>query len=71
MNQYPLEVFGVIGPMMSMPYIEKGHGGAMTYSSCHNDFPLRLGGLPKIKNGVATDLFCTGVIGHPRYIFLN
>ena len=25
----------------------------------------------KNKNGVATDLFCTGVIGHPRYMFLN
>ena len=23
------------------------------------------------ENGVATDLFCTGVIGHPGYIFLN
>ena len=22
-------------------------------------------------NGVATDLFCTGVIGHPGYMFLN
>ena len=22
-------------------------------------------------NGVATDLFCTGVIGHPEYMFLN
>ena len=25
----------------------------------------------KIKNGVAIDLFCTGVIGHPRCMFLN
>ena len=25
----------------------------------------------KYKNGVATDLFCTGVIGHPGYMFLN
>ena len=25
----------------------------------------------KNKNGVATDLFCTGVIGHPGYMFLN
>ena len=25
----------------------------------------------KSKNGVATDLFCTGVIGHPRQVFLN
>ena len=23
------------------------------------------------KNGVATDLFCTGVIGHPGHVFLN
>ena len=23
------------------------------------------------KNGVATDIFCTGVIGHPGYMFLN
>ena len=22
-------------------------------------------------NGVTPDLFCTGVIGHPRYVFLN
>ena len=22
-------------------------------------------------NGVATDLFCTGVIGYPEYMFLN
>ena len=25
----------------------------------------------KNKNGVATDLFCTGVIGHPGHMFLN
>ena len=25
----------------------------------------------KNKNGVATDFFCTGVIGHSGYIFLN
>ena len=25
----------------------------------------------KHKNGVATDLFCTGVIGHPGSMFLN
>ena len=25
----------------------------------------------KLKNGVATDLFCTGVIGHPGHMFLN
>ena len=25
----------------------------------------------KIKNGVVTDLFCTGVIGHPGHMFLN
>ena len=24
---------------------------------------------PKHKNGVTTDLFCTGVIGHPGCIF--
>ena len=23
------------------------------------------------SNGVATDLFCTGVIGHPGHMFLN
>ena len=27
--------------------------------------------LTKIKNGVAIDLFCTGVIGHLEYMFLN
>ena len=26
---------------------------------------------PKNKNGVAIDLFCTGVIGHPECMFLN
>ena len=25
----------------------------------------------KHKNGVATDLFCTDVIGHPGHMFLN
>ena len=25
----------------------------------------------KYKNGVAIDLFCTGVIGHPGHMFLN
>ena len=29
-----------------------------------NGFPLRLE-RPQNNNGVATDLFCTGVIGHP------
>ena len=38
--------------------------------SCHNGFPLDLGD-HKNKNGVATDLFCTGVIGHPIGMFLN
>ena len=36
---------------------------------CHNGFPPRLG-RPR-KYGVATDLFCTGVIGHPGHMFLN
>ena len=26
---------------------------------------------PQKLNGVATDLFCTGVIGHPGHMFLN
>ena len=38
--------------------------------SCHNGFPPRLGG-PQKQNGVAIDLFCTGVIGHPECMFLN
>ena len=25
----------------------------------------------KNENGVATDLFCMGMIGHPRHMFLN
>ena len=25
----------------------------------------------KNKNGVATNIFCTGVIGHPGHMFLN
>ena len=37
---------------------------------CHNGFPLDLDD-HKHKNGVATDLFCTGVIGHPGHVFLN
>ena len=39
-------------------------------TSCHNGFPPRLG-RPQKLNGVATDLLCTGVIGHPRHMFLN
>ena len=38
--------------------------------SCHNGFPLDLED-HKHKNGVATNIFCTGVIGHPDYVFLN
>ena len=38
--------------------------------NCHNGFPLDLDD-HKNKNGVATDLFCTGVIGHPGSMFLN
>ena len=37
---------------------------------CHNGFPLDWNDL-KNKNGVATNLFCTSVIGHPRDMFLN
>ena len=37
---------------------------------CHNSFPLDLDD-HKNQNGVATDLFCTGVIGHPGLMFLN
>ena len=37
---------------------------------CHNGFPLDLDD-HKNKNGVATDLFYTGVIGHLGYMFLN
>ena len=40
------------------------------FFDCHNGFPLDLGDY-KNKNGVATDLFCTGVIGHPGQMFLN
>ena len=36
---------------------------------CHNGFPPRLGRPQKYE--VATDLFCTGVIGHPGHVFLN
>ena len=35
-----------------------------------NFIGIRANGFSKI-NGVATDLFCTGVIGHPGYMFLN
>ena len=36
----------------------------------YNGFPLDLED-HKNKNEVATDLFCTGVIGHPGHMFLN
>ena len=42
---------------------------ASKYGGCHNGFPPRLG-RPQ-KYGVATDLFCTGVIGHPGHMFLD
>ena len=42
MNRCPFEAFEIIGLMMSMPHIEKGHGGAITYSYCHNGFLLDL-----------------------------
>ena len=42
----------------------------MMHTKCHNGFSLDLDDL-KNKSGVATDLFCTGVIGHPRCMFLN
>ena len=38
--------------------------------SCHNDFSLDLDDHKNV-NGVAIDLFCTDVIGHPRYMFSN
>ena len=37
---------------------------------CHNGFSFELED-HKNKNGVAIDLFCTGVIGHPGHVFLN
>ena len=43
--------------------------GASVHATCHNGFPPRLG-RPQ-KYGVAIDLFCTGVIGHPGHMFLN
>ena len=42
---------------------------SLSFGSCHNGFPPRLG-RPQ-KYGVATDLFCTGVIGHPGHMFLK
>ena len=41
------------------------------FYGCHNGFPSRLGTTTKNKNGVAIDLFYTGVIGQPGFIFLN
>ena len=46
------------------PWEEKTNG------ICHNGFLLDLEDY-KNKNGVATDLFCTGVIGHSESMFLN
>ena len=42
----------------------------ITKCSCHNGFSLDLDNHKKL-NEVATDLFCTGVIGHPGSMFLN
>ena len=39
-----------------------------THIRCHNSFPLDLDN-HKNKNGVVTDLFCTGVIGYPGHMF--
>ena len=42
---------------------------SLWFYGCHNDFSLDLD--DHKNNGVATDLFCTGVIDHPEYMFLN
>ena len=42
----------------------------MESPSCHNGFSLNLDD-HKYKNEIAIDLFCTGVIGHPRCMFLS
>ena len=39
-------------------------------SQCHNGFPLDLED-HKNQNGVATDLFCMGVVGHSGHVLLN
>ena len=52
-----------------LKYILKNNMHYKLRSYCHNGFPPRLG-RPQ-KYGVATDLFCTGVIGHPGHMFLN
>ena len=31
MKRWPFEAFGVIGPITSMPHIEKGHGDTITF----------------------------------------
>ena len=60
--------------MGSIPKIEfvpgKYFERTIRIDPCHNGFPLRLG-RPQKLNGVATDLFCTGVIGHLGHMFLN
>ena len=60
--------FGCDGSMTDFGFLRNE---MMKNDDCHNGFPPRLGRLPKIKNGVATDLFCTGVIGHPGSMFLH
>ena len=44
--------------------------GEIEIEMCHNGFPLDLDD-HKNKNGVAIDLFYTGVIGHLGYMFSN
>ena len=66
--------FGIIKTIFGIINLIKTYSQTLksiyVYNSCHNGFPLDLDD-HKYNNGVTTDLFCTGVIGHPRHLFLN
>ena len=59
----------LIRQQIVIQYIVQNYNHKFIKYYCHNGFPSQLGRLK--TNGVVTDLFCTGVIGHPGHMFLN
>ena len=55
---------------MTQYWVDSQNKSPVESPSCHNGFPLDLED-HKTRYGVATDLFCSGVIGHPGHMFLN
>ena len=53
----------IIFILPSLPYFRSSHKSVITVS--RSTWKITK------TNGVATDLFCTGVIGHPGHMFLN